>query len=57
MANEFEDMNFATDPFDVTDISDFLFFEDFNRYLLLGQLMDCEFDFAEGALAQCFFWG
>ncbi len=54
MSNEFEYVNFPTDSFNVTDISDFFLFQDFDSNFLLSQLMYSEFHLSEGSLSEGF---
>ena len=51
---DFEDMKLSGNPFDVSDIFDFFFFEDFDGDWFVGGSVDCEFNFSESALPNSF---
>lgn len=53
MANNFKDVEFATNSFHISDFGDLVFLENFNCDLLLCEKMDSLFNFAEGALTKC----
>jgi hypothetical protein len=56
VAYHFQDVDLAGDALYVGDVDYLLFLEDFHGDFLLGAFVDGEFDFAEGALAEGFFW-
>jgi len=51
VADQFEDVEFAGDSFDIGDVFDFVFLQDFDGHGFEGVIMDGLFDFAECALA------
>ena len=56
MAYEFEDVDLPGDPFDVGNVNNFLFFEDFDRNLLASSFVNTQFDLAKGSLAEGLFY-
>lgn len=56
MPDKFEDVNFPTDPLNVTNVCDFLLLQDFDGYFLLGQLVNSQFHLSEGSLSQSLFY-
>lgn len=56
MPNKLEDVDLSRDSFHVCNFSDLAFFENFYGDVLIGWLMQCGFDLAEGALADSLAW-
>lgn len=54
MAHQLQDVDLAAHAFDVRDLRDFAFLQDFYGDVLVCELVLREFYFAEGALAQGF---
>lgn len=51
--DQFEDVYLSGDAFDISYFSYFAFLEYFYGHVLIGWLMECGFDLAEGALSDC----
>lgn len=51
VSDEFEDMDLASDSFDVRHFIDFLFLQKLDCYFLVGMFMNTETNFAECAFA------
>ena len=54
VSNHFENMDFSRNSFNIINILDLVFFENFNRHSFIRKLMDTELDLAESAFSDGF---